>query len=54
MSKLTAVIALGSALAVTYPYGSLRVDEHRIDDPYTPKRRSKGEKKRNKSARCVK
>ena len=54
MRQLTAVIALGSALAVTYPYGSLRVDEHKIDDPYIPKRRSKGEKKRNKSARYTK
>ena len=52
-SILSSVIALSTATGVAYPYG-IRTDEHKKIDPFAPANRSKGEKKRNKSARYVK
>ena len=52
-SILSSVIVLSTARGVAYPYG-IRTDEHKKTDPFAPANRSKGEKKRNKSARYVK
>ena len=52
-SILSNVIALSAVTGIVYPYG-IRTDEHKKKDPFAPANRSKGEKKRNKSARYVK
>ena len=49
-SMLSSVIVLSTATVIAYPY-SIRIDEHKKTDPFAPANRSKGEKKRNKSAR---
>ena len=49
-SILSSFIVLSAAAGVAYPYG-IRTDEHKETDPFAPAKRSKGEKKRNKSAR---
>ncbi|HRN97586.1 MAG TPA: hypothetical protein PLZ58_04030 [Candidatus Saccharibacteria bacterium] len=52
-SILSSVIVLRTTTSIAYPYG-IFTDEHKKTDPFAPANRSKGEKKRNKSARYVK